>query len=427
MDVTIEPGFLKGELQVPASKSMMQRACAAALLHKGKTIINNPGGSDDDKAALDIISQLGASVEFSSGNRIEINSDGIFANNGIINCAESGLSARMFIPIIALSDKQVTITGSGTLMNRPMHVLDELLPQLGVKTQSSNGHLPFKIEGPLKARDVLLDGSTSSQFLTGLLFAFSYQATELVTIQVENLKSRPYIDMTLEVLEVFGKTITHENYERFLVDPSRFDKKTNMEITVESDWSSAAFWLVAGAITGEVSLGGLNIHSKQADKAVLHILETAGVSLQVGDNIIKVNQTRDLKNFFYDATDSPDLFPVLSVLAAYCGGESRIKGIHRLMHKESNRLESITGMLDNFGIIYSTEDDELIVAGGNPLQGCEINSYNDHRIAMASAVAALGAQGPITIHAAGAVSKSYPDFFSDLSLLGGRLTTNNND
>lgn len=424
MQVSIEPSSLKGNLQVPASKSMMQRACAAALLQQGKTTIFHPGSSDDDKAALDIISRLGANV-IQLENSIEISSSGIYPKTDLIDCRESGLSARMFLPVIAMSNKRITVTGSGTLLNRPMHILDELLPKLGVDVKSNKGHLPFSIKGPLRPQAVTLDGSTSSQFLTGFLFAFS-QASEPVTINVENLKSRPYIDMTLEVLELFGKPINHEQYERFIIDPSHFEKRSDIQLSIEADWSSAAFWLVAGAIAGYITLHGPDVNSKQADKAILNVLTEAGAHAHINNNnSITISQANNLQGFSYDATNTPDLFPILAVLAGYCKGESRIKGTHRLLHKESNRLDSICDMLKRFGVNFSTEEDELVITGGSLFRSCEISSYHDHRIAMAAAVAALRAEGTVIINDADAVSKSYPDFFSDLSLLGGKLHINN--
>ncbi|RYD58703.1 MAG: 3-phosphoshikimate 1-carboxyvinyltransferase [Sphingobacteriales bacterium] len=427
MNVTVEPGFISGALQVPASKSMMQRACAAALLHHGKTIIHNAGHSNDDQAALGIIRQMGARAELKPGNTIEIHSNGIYPIANAIDCGESGLSARMFTPIMALSNKRMAATGHGTLTKRPMQVLDDLLPQLGVTTQSSNGCLPFYIEGPLKPRNITIDGSSSSQFLTGFLFAFSYQPKEAVTIEVTNLKSKPYIDMTLEVLDLFGKLVANHNYERFVIDPSLFKQKAAVDISIEADWSSAAFWLVAGVIAGDITLSGLNNKSVQADKAILDILNETGASLHIADDNVTIRMTETLKSFSYDATDAPDLFPMLAVLAAYCEGQSRIRGTHRLKHKESDRLLSITEMLDRFGVHYIATDDELTIEGGGALRGCEIDAYNDHRIAMAAAIAALGATGPVTIQGAEAVDKSYPDFFAHLSLLGGKHTTNTND
>lgn len=427
MLVTIEPGFIRGSLQIPASKSMMQRVCAGALLHQGTTVIHNAGNSDDDKAALHIITQLGAGVQYPDDNRIEITGSGLYPSNDIIDCGESGLSARLFLPIIALVNKCITVTGKGTLMKRPMHILDKTLPQLGVVTKSSNGYLPFYIQGPLTPRSISIDGSTSSQYLTGLLFAFSHPLTTPVTIQAHNLKSKPYIDMTLQVLELFGKPVQHHNYEYFIIDPSLFRPKSKIELSIESDWSSASFWLVAGVINGSLSLSGLDTASAQADKAILKILEHAGAAIEIDGDTIRVSKTENLKNFAYDATDTPDLFPILAVLAAYCKGASRIKGISRLLHKESNRLESVSDMLARFHIPFSIQDDELIVEGGGKLQGCSIDSYHDHRIAMAAAIAGLSAQGPVIIRAAEAVSKSYPGFFSDLSLLGGKFSINNNE
>src|SRR4030095_12711397 len=171
MKVTIHPSQLKGIIQAPASKSSMQRACAAALLSKGTTIIHNPGHSNDDKAAMDIIQRLGAEIQVQRSELI-VKSNGINPIASEINCGESGLSIRMFTPLVALSDKQITINGSGSLLTRPMDFFDEILPQLGVKINSNNGKLPMTIQGPLQPRNIEVDGSLSSQFLTGLLMAY---------------------------------------------------------------------------------------------------------------------------------------------------------------------------------------------------------------------------------------------------------------
>lgn len=417
MQAIISPGYISGTINVPASKSMMQRACAAALLHHGKTTINNPGHSDDDNAALNIIQQLGAKVVFIE-NRIEITSTGIHPITDTTNCGESGLAARLFTPIIALSNKAIRIQGESTLLSRPMGLMDTLLPQLSVSIESQNGLLPITVKGPLQPKSINIDGSESSQYLSGLLFAYTYAATERVIIDVTNLKSKPYIDLTLQVLEHFGKPIQNEDYKRFIVDPKQFQKKGDVVIDIEADWSSAAVWLVAATLAGNITVTNLNEYSTQADKAILTVIEEAGAVISKNGTQITVSQAPKLIPFHFDATDCPDLFPVLSVLAACCHGESSITGVHRLFHKESNRAESISDMLQQFGVFFSMEDDALVIEGLKKLETATIDTYHDHRIAMAASIASLKTFGTNIINDAECVSKSYPGFFADLSSLG---------
>ena len=203
MRAVIHPSNLTGSIKAPRSKSDMQRACAAALLHKGKTIINDPGRSNDDKAALDVITKLGASIN-DHFEYIEVVSNGVQPLSDEINCGESGLGIRMFTPIAAISNKKLTISGTGSLVNRPMNFFDEIFPHLGIRISSNNGKLPLQIQGPLLPTNIEVDGSLSSQFLTGLLMAFAASSPHDVEISVRDLKSKPYIDMTLRVIEAFG-------------------------------------------------------------------------------------------------------------------------------------------------------------------------------------------------------------------------------
>lgn len=395
MQVIISPSNMSGVVAMPPSKSMMQRACAASLLHNGTTVITNPGCSDDDKAALNIIKQLGAEVYETVDNTIEIVSRGLMPKADIIHCGESGLSARLFIPIAALSHTDITITGTGSLLHRPMKEYLQALPQLGVSVLETNDRLPMSVRGPMQPGNIEIDGSASSQFLTGLLTAYAFTATEPVHISVNHLASKPYIDLTLQILRLFGKDIVNEDYRKFIVDPQRHKQVDQVRIDIEGDWSAGANFIVAQAMGADVYIKGLSVDSIQADAAVTKV----------------VNGNRP---FEFDATHSPDLFPILAVYAGYCQERSQIKGLHRLVHKESNRVESIKAMLLNLGVAYSIVGDTLIVDGGNRFKSCTIDGHNDHRIVMAAAIAALNATGPVTINGAEAVNKSYPAFFEDL-------------
>jgi 3-phosphoshikimate 1-carboxyvinyltransferase len=417
MQAIIDPGFIQGEIHLPASKSMMQRVCAAALLHHGKTIIYNPGNSNDDKAALHIIQQLGAKVSYKDNNIIEIESDGIKPIATEIHCGESGLSARLFIAIASLSSQDLYITGSGSLLQRPMTELMNLLPQLGVTIKHIDNNLPFHIQGPLQPKDITIDGSLSSQYLSGVLFALAASATAPVTITVLNLTSKPYIDLTLQVLSQSGYDVSHDDYKQFYIKPKPTNIPKEIRITIESDWSSAAYWLVAGAIGGDVTVHGLNTKSTQADKAILDVLKKAGARLTIENETINVKRSR-LKRFEFDATHCPDLFPILAILAACCKGESMIRGVHRLVHKESNRAASIAEMLDQYDVAYFVQDDSFYIRGKEELEQASVDAHNDHRIAMAAAIGALKAVDTVIINGSESVNKSYPEFFSHLQSAG---------
>ncbi len=424
MIAKIAPSKIKGSIHAPASKSSMQRACAAALLHTGETVIYNPGSSNDDKAAIGVIKNLGAIVTQQTDGTLLIKGGTLFTDTigeGVFSCGESGLGIRMFAPIAALSTKQITINGEGSLLTRPMNFFDEIFPQLGIDIESNAGKLPIKIRGPLQPKDITIDGSLSSQFLTGLLFAFGKAATRQVTITVTNLKSTPYIDLTLQVMQHFGYNVVNNNYQSFTISPAIGGVQNTLQYTVEGDWSGASFLLVAGAIAGNIVVKGLDVFSTQADKKILEALRDCGCTLSIEEKVITVAKSplgKLGKPFHFNATDCPDLFPPLVALAAYCDGKSVIEGVSRLAHKESDRGITLQQEFAKMGIIIELQDDIMIVHGGTGVLGATVHSRHDHRIAMACAVAALGATGEVLIEEADAINKSYPDFYEHLKVLG---------
>ncbi|MEP6747091.1 MAG: 3-phosphoshikimate 1-carboxyvinyltransferase [Bacteroidota bacterium] len=423
MTATIQPSQLSGTIQAAASKSSMQRACAAALVIKGKSVIKNPGRSNDDKAAVDIIKRLGAAVTINNDELI-ITSEGVKPVSDEINCGESGLSIRMFTPLVALSEKQITINGNGSLATRPMNFFDEVLPQLGVKVQSRKGKLPLIIQGPVEPANITVDGSLSSQFLTGLLMAYAAADAKDVSIAVTDLKSRPYIDLTLNVMKQFGlKVPENKNYQSFYFAAGQTTHDaplTAHHYTVEGDWSGGAFLLVAGAIAGNITVKGLDVYSTQADKAVLQALIDCGAGISIEPAQIELRPL-PLKAFHFNATDCPDLFPPLVALAACCNGTTSIEGASRLTHKESNRALTLQEEFRKLGIEIILQDDLMLIKGGTGLKGAMVHSRHDHRIAMACAVAALKAGGEVVIEEADAINKSYPDFYEHLEKLGATL------
>jgi 3-phosphoshikimate 1-carboxyvinyltransferase len=416
---TIEPSFLSGAIQAPTSKSSMQRACAAALLSNGTTTIRNPGNSNDDRAALDVIRALGASLSTES-HHLVVTSEGVNPVDDTINCGESGLGIRMFTPIAALSNRRITINGSGSLLTRPMHFFDEIFPALGIEIKTNDGKVPMVIKGPLKPANIEVDGSLSSQFLTGLLMAYAAAGAQNVAITVKNLTSKPYIDLTLDVMRRFGIEVENRNYESFYFPANVKPFYHARNYMVEGDWSGAAFLLVAGAIAGNIIVKGLDVHSTQADKAVLQALAAAGAVMSIETEQIHIAST-SLKPFHFNATECPDLFPPLVALAACCDGKSVIEGVSRLAHKESDRGLTLRDEFAKLGIKVILQDNIMVIEGGTGLNGATVHSRHDHRIAMACAVAGLKAKSAVTIEDADAINKSYPHFFEDLKTLGASL------
>jgi 3-phosphoshikimate 1-carboxyvinyltransferase len=423
MNAVVFPSRLSGSIQSNASKSAMQRACAAALISGGKTIIHNPGISNDDRAAMDIIQKLGATISFDDQGNLIVESKGVLPENNTIDCGESGLSIRMFTPLAALSENEITIIGSGSLSSRPMDFFDQILPQLGVSVSSNQGKLPLKVKGPVKASNIEIDGSLSSQFLTGLLMCYAVSEASDVNIKVNNLKSKPYIDLTLDVMQKFGMNVPENNhYESFRFTSSNAIMQTDAvrSFTVEGDWSGAAFLLVAGAVAGNVQVRGLDLQSTQADRAIMLALQESGARISYYDEYIEISKSA-LKGFSFDATECPDLFPPLVALAAYCEGETMLVGTSRLTHKESNRALTLQETFWRLGVEIELKDNVMLIQGGKGIKGAQVHSHHDHRIAMAAAVAALGADSSVEIEDAEAINKSYPEFYNDLIKLGARV------
>lgn len=411
MKRVILPSQVSGIVQAPPSKSITQRAIAAALLSEGETTIINPSYCDDTLAAMSIATGLGAKVRPITKELKISGSIGLKENK--LNCGESGLAIRMFSPIAALFPEKITLTGTGTLKSRPMSMIEEALVQFGVRCETKHGSVPITIHGPLKGGKCVIDGSISSQIITGLLMALPV-VPEDSEIEVSQTKSKPYIDMTIKTIKHFGIHIEKISYNLFKIPGNqKYQSKT---IEVEGDWSGASFLLVAGAIGGSLTVKGLSTTSQQSDKAILIALDKAGAQMVIGKDQIEVTKG-NLKSFEFDATDSPDLFPPLVALAAYCKGTSAIKGVTRLVSKESNRCQALVEVFSKLGVKTEVIDDFMLVTGGN-VSGGNVVSHDDHRIAMALAVAAIGASKEVSLKDSHCVSKSYPVFFEDLRHVG---------
>ena len=296
MIASVSPSVISGTVTAAASKSAMQRACALALLNNGITIIQNPGSSNDDLAAINIIKELGATVHYENGCLV-VKSNGEINANGSIDCGESGLSLRMFAAIAALGKNEIVLNGNGSLLKRPIYFFDEIFPLLNISAKTKNGFLPVSLHGPLVPKDISIDGSVSSQYLTGLLFSFAKAAKEEVVITVNNLKSKPYIDLSISMLKYFGYEIKNDDYKHFSI-PAANNITKQVTYNTEADWSGAAFLLVAGAITGDIRVKGLDTFSTQADRAILDVLIKAGANIKIEGTCILINNQHSLKAFY---------------------------------------------------------------------------------------------------------------------------------
>lgn len=407
----VYPSDINGTIKAPASKSAMQRCIAAALLADGESILVNPTFCDDSIAAMRVAEGLGAKIKKKT-DHIVING-GLRPVTGILNCGESGLCIRMFTPIASLTGAELTLTGEKSLAERPVSAIEGSLSELGVVISSANGKLPLNVSGKLKGGETEIDGSMSSQFITGLLMALPMCGRDSI-LKVKNLKSREYVDLTINVLKKFSVEIENRGYAEFSVKGNQ--KFMPGIVEVEGDWSGAAFLLCAGAIAGDITVTGISIESSQPDRGILTALRKAGAMISVKNDSVEVRKS-ELNGFEFDAAECPDLFPPLAALALYCKGETVIHGAERLKHKESHRGHTIKTELEKLGAVVDLHPDCMVIKSGE-IRGAEIESHGDHRIAMMCAIAALGAGSEVGINGAECVSKSYSEFFDHIIRLG---------
>ena len=368
---------------------------------------------NDTLSALNCIKMLGAKAERTDEHTIVVEG-GVKPQGNLLSVGESGLSARLFTPIAALCSEPIVISGEGTLLYRPMDMMIQPLRALGVDVRDGGGRLPIEVCGPMRGGEITVDGSVSSQFITGLLLALPLAEQDTV-INVSKAVSKPYLDMTIDIASHFGVAIEHNDYEQFYIAGGQSYAPTTYSI--EGDWSAAAMLLVAGAVAGEVTVGNISMLSKQADVAVCRALVAAGAEL-ISEHDTITAAHRPLHGFEFDATHCPDLFPALATLAAAAEGESTIIGTHRLEHKESNRAEAIAREFGRLGIEVDLDTDNVMkIRGGKIVGGVEVDSHGDHRMAMTLAVTGLISERGVTITGAECVAKSYPNFFEDIERL----------
>lgn len=395
MEVKISNSSLNGVVTAPPSKSAAHRALICSYLSGGgtvKPIIN----SRDMAATVGIIESLKN-------------------NESILDCIESGSTMRFMIPVAASLGRNVEFVGQGSLLKRTVGEFAELLPIHGVNVET-NGCLPFKISGQLRNGSFEVSGDVSSQYVTGLLLALANLQGDSAVIMKTPLQSKPYVDMTVKVMADYGVNVRETDFGYLIKGGQKFKR---LDYIVEGDWSQAAFFLVAGAIGGNVTVNGLDFNSAQGDKDIVDVIKKFGGNVERGEDSVTCI-SGELTGADVDASDIPDLVPIIAVLASYAKGKTVISGAERLRFKESDRIESVVTNLKAMGVDVTQTPDGMIINGGKGLKGAKLKGYNDHRIVMSFSVAGLFAQGETVIDEAESINKSYPSFFEDYNMLGGK-------
>ena len=403
MDIRITPSKLKGSLSVPASKSCAHRSIICASLADGASHLSGVTMSKDIEATIGAMTALGAEFEV-NGEDITVKGNGSRpADRCIVDCNESGSTLRFIIPIAAAVGKETEFHGRGRLPQRPIDIFTRELGKNGVKFDYHNT-MPFTVSGGLKSGRFEIEGDVSSQFITGLLFALPLLDGDSEIILTSHLESRPYVDITIDTLRRFGVTI-EETADGFRVKGGQTYKPHDEKI--EGDYSQAAFFCVANALGSQVELHNLNENSVQGDKKILEIIHDICYNNTIG-------------NYNADCSDIPDLVPILAVLGAFGSGRSVIYNAKRLKIKESDRLETTAALINSLGGRVTVTDDGLIIEPTGAMHGGTVDSFGDHRIVMAAAIAATRTDGEVIIRGAEAAEKSYPAFFDDYKMLGGK-------
>jgi len=423
--VTIKPSELSGKILVPPSKSMAHRAIICAFLSEGTSIVDNIELSNDIISTCGAVEALGADIDIVEGSvqgrkKLVIHGKGgVEVNKERINCGESGSTARFIIPVSRLTEEEIVIDGRGKLVQRPFDVFFPIFDVQNIRFRTDDGKLPLVLEGSLKPGEFRLRGDVSSQFISGLLFALPLLPGNSTIIPTTRLESSGYIDMTIEMQKRFGIEIKF-NKEHSIIEIPGWQRYTPQNYMVEGDWSQAAFWLVAGALSGPVSVEGLNNDSTQGDKVIETVLKKMGADISWNDGLLTAKKSQ-LAGINADVSQSPDLVPILAVAGAYAEGRSIIYNAARLRIKESDRLRAIATELKAVGAVITEKEDSLEIIGKQTLDGGRVYGWNDHRIVMSAAILASKCRKNVTIEGSEAVNKSYPAFWDHYKGLGGRI------
>ncbi len=411
-DGIVTPARLCGELSAPPSKSAAHRALICAALAQGKSQVSPIAPSEDMAATLQVLEAMGVQIS-TQGNKISVIGGAYTHRPVTLDCGESGSTLRFLLPVTAALGIPASFTGHGRLPQRPIGLLAQQMQAHGV--QFSSLQMPFSIQGKLTPGEFSIPGNVSSQFITGLLFALPLLEQDSLIQLTSPLQSAGYVEMTLEALEESGIQVGALPNGWKIFGGQHYQAHTHM---VEGDWSNAAFWLAAGAIGGAVRVTGLRNSSLQGDRQILALLEQFGAQVSWDAHAVCV-KSAPLHSCCIDAGPIPDLVPILAVTAAFAQGRTEIYNAARLRIKESDRLASTAALINGLGGHAEEFSDRLVIYGGTGLAGGKADGAGDHRIVMSAAIAGLFSKQPVHIQGIEAVNKSYPDFFSEFSNLGG--------
>ncbi|MDE6656358.1 MAG: 3-phosphoshikimate 1-carboxyvinyltransferase [Anaeroplasmataceae bacterium] len=419
MNVTIHPKKLKGIVSIPPSKSLSHRAIIAASLSEEESVISNVMFSKDILATLEGMKALGAKIEV-EGTTLRIKGSKVKRISNVIDANESGSTLRFLIPIALVNSDPIEFVGHNHLVNRPLASYFEIFDKIGIKySHPQDAYLPLKASGGLVSGVYEVKGNISSQFITGLLFALPLLDGDSRIKIIGALESKGYVDLTLDILSKFGIRIINNNYEVFSIPGNQSYKGYNYK--VEGDYSQTAFFLIAGAMGADIKLKGMNQVSYQGDKKIVDDMKALGGNIQFEENLLYCLPSKT-KGATIDFSQSPDLGPALTVLASVSEGTSKFVHVSRLRIKECDRVTCMKEELEKLGAKIEEEPDTMTIHGSSKLHGGIVDSHNDHRVAMALAMASLKMEEDLTILNAECVSKSYPNFWEVFEALGGDVT-----
>ena len=414
MDIGIKGGGLSGAVGSIPSKSAAHRALICAALADSPTQISLMANNEDIKATIGCLRDMGAEISVYAESVLVTPING-YKEFAALECFESGSTMRFLLPVAAALTEKAAFSGSGKLPSRPISELKEALEQNGA--EFSGQCLPFTVSGKLHSGTYNIAGDVRSQYISGLLMALPLLEGDSRINLTSPLCSEPYVLMTMDMLSQFGIAVKRDD-SGFLVPSQTF--RSPKTVSIDGDWSAAAFFLAAGAINGDVTVSGLRMDSLQGDKAVVEILRSFGAEAIIGENFVRVRKA-SLKACPIDVSAIPDLFPVLAVIASCAEGKTVLYNAKHLRHKESDRLKSVAAMINSLGGNAAEYPDKLEIIG-TALTGGTVEAFGDHRIVMSAAIAASVCGGDTTIRGAEAIGKSYPGFFGDFSKLGGILS-----
>jgi 3-phosphoshikimate 1-carboxyvinyltransferase len=418
MRLKVTPSVITGTVQASPSKSYSHRALALGLLADGRSTLRNVLLSGDTLATYRAVQMFGARTSV-NGDMVVVDGGRLSCPEDVVNAENSGTTIRLMAGIASLLPCHTVLTGDASVRRRPMQPLIEALKEMGVESFSTrgNGLAPLVVRGPNRGTTTHITGDVSSQFISSLLLSSPLKEVDTDVILTTPLKSRPYVEITMGMMREFGAEVEMTDEGFHVPGRQRYEPRT---YKVPGDYSSAAFPLVAGALSDGVVVSGLDPQDRQGDMAIMDILEGFGCQVMRGSSSVRALPGK-LKGTEVDLANAPDLFPIVAVLGSQAKGTTVIKNAEHVRLKESDRIRSTTDFLKVMGAEVQEKSDGCVIKGPTALKGGEVDSLDDHRILMAAAVAGLVAQGPTVISHGLCYNISYPRFLEDMLALGAKM------